>query len=283
VPELPEVEVLVRFLRPLLRRKLISSVDVRRRRVIRPASVGRFKEALQGARILDLNRRGKYLVFELQPRIGKGPRVLVGHLGMTGRMYVLPLMAPLPKHAAIVARLGREQFVFEDTRYFGRMTLDHRIIDHLGPEPLSPQFRQDQFGAQLARSRQPIKVKLLDQSLVAGIGNIYASEALFIAGISPLTPARSLAPKRVAQLWKSIRQTLKRAIRFGSTVPLDFVGIGAEKGLFYYGAVPEEQGRCQERLLVYDRKGKPCARCGGKIKRIVQAARSTFYCAHCQR
>ena len=132
-----------------------------------------------------MTRRGKYLLFELKPPGKSKPFTLIGHLGMTGRMYLLPWNATLPKHAAVVLDLGREQFVFEDVRYFGRLTLNAGSVAELGPEPLGETFMAKTFGEALKRSRQPIKVRLLDQTVIAGVGNIYASEALFRAGISP--------------------------------------------------------------------------------------------------
>jgi formamidopyrimidine-DNA glycosylase len=198
-------------------------------------------------------------------------------------MYLLSKDSPLPKHAAVVLGLGEEQFVFEDTRYFGRLTLDTEAIEGLGPEPLSVEFSVERFGAALARSAQAVKVKLLDQSLVAGIGNIYASEALFRAGISPRTPARRLRTELVERLWCAVRETLGEAIEFGSTVPLNYAGVGERSGLFYYGDTAENPDHYEERLRVYDREDQPCWQCGSKIKRTVQAARSTFYCPKCQR
>jgi formamidopyrimidine-DNA glycosylase len=283
MPELPEVEVLVRHLEPLLRNRTIASVQVRRTRILRPTAPAAFKRILHGATFSNLSRRGKYLLFEIQLRGQTRRRLLVGHLGMTGRMYLLPKDRALPKHAAVVLSLGEELFVFEDTRYFGRLTLDSRALEHLGPEPLSQEFSPERFGEALARSAQPTKVKLLDQSLVAGIGNIYASEALFRAGISPRTPARRLSAELVQRLWSAVRETLAEAIEFGSTVPLDYAGVGERERLFYYGRAPESTGFYEERLRVYDRADQPCAKCGSKIKRIVQAARSTFYCPKCQR
>jgi formamidopyrimidine-DNA glycosylase len=242
-----------------------------------------FSGALRGAQFKTLERRGKFLIFEVQPRGHGRPRILVGHLGMTGRMYLLPRDKVLPKHAAVVFDLGKKQFVFEDTRYFGRLTLDDTVIEHLGPEPLSEGFTVDAFAKALKRSTQPIKVKLLDQSLVAGVGNIYASEALYRAGISPRARACLIPQKQVQQLWLAIRETLAEAINFGSTVPLDHAGEGARDGLFYFGSAPEYSGFHAERLRVYDRRDQPCSRCGARIKRIVQSARSTFYCPSCQR
>jgi formamidopyrimidine-DNA glycosylase len=282
VPELPEVEVLVRHLRPLLLNQTVSSVEVRRNRVLRPTSPRTLEAMLPGARIRNLTRRGKYLLFEIQARGERGCRILLGHLGMTGRMYVLPAEANLPKHAAVILGLGRKKFVFEDTRYFGRLTLDISPLRDLGLEPLSDEFTVEGFAAGLLRSAQPIKVKLLDQTLVAGVGNIYASEALFRAGISPRMAARRLNGTAVERLWRSIRKTLGEAIKFGSTVPLNFRGVGQQDGLFYYGRAVDTSRYYEERLRVYDRQGEPCLRCGSKIKRIVQAARSTFYCSKCQ-
>lgn len=282
MPEMPEVEILVRHLRPALRGKIICGVEVRRQRVLRPTSVRSFKKVLQGARFLDLTRRGKYLLFKMRVRNQRKPGLLVGHLGMTGRMYLLETDKPLPKHAAVVFQLNAHQFVFEDTRYFGRLTLETARIQALGPEPLSADFALKPFREELSRSAQAIKVKLLDQSIVAGIGNIYANEALFRAQISPKLPARRLASRQAKRLWISIRETLERAIAFGSTMPLDFAGESGRDRLFYYGASPEAAARYQERFRVYDREGLPCVRCGTPIRRIVQAARSTFFCPVCQ-
>lgn len=283
MPELPEVEVLVRHLRPLLQGKVIRSVDIRRARVLRPTSVRSFTQVLQGAKFVGLTRRAKYLLFEIKPKAKTRLRTLVGHLGMTGRMYLLPKGRRLPKHAAVVFNLGAIDFIFEDTRYFGRMTLDPVALKDLGPEPLGDDFTVEHFRRKLSGSAQAIKVKLLDQSLVAGIGNIYASEALFRAQISPRLAARRLNAAMVERLWGAIRQVLIEAIEFGSTVALDYAGNGEGERLFYYGKAPEASEVPEERLQVYDRAGRACVRCGTSIKRIVQAARSTFFCPKCQR
>jgi formamidopyrimidine-DNA glycosylase len=283
VPELPEVEVLVRHLAPLLEGRTIRAVRVGRAKVLAPVSARKFTRALLGAKFCGLARRGKYLLFELRHPKRAEPRTLVGHLGMTGRMYLLPAQARLPRHAAVVLGLGRNNFVFEDTRYFGRLTLDARALARLGPEPLGPEFTVERFAGALARSGQPIKVKLLDQSLVAGVGNIYASEALFRAGIAPALRARKLRQAQVERLWRAIREVLSEAIACGSTVPLNYAGQGARDGLFYFGRAAGAPDFYEERLRVYDRAGRPCAECGTVIKRRVQAARSTFYCPRCQR
>jgi len=282
MPELPEVEVLARHLRPLLRGKIIRAVDVRREKVLRPTSLREFQRALAGAKFTGLSRRGKYLLFQLRPKTGDESITLLGHLGMTGRMFLLKQNEQLPKHAVVIFDLGRENFVYEDTRYFGRMTLDVSPVENLGLEPLEPHFSIKVLAAHLKRSRQPVKVKLLDQSLVAGVGNIYASEALFRAKISPKLPAKKLTLAQTKKLWRAIRDVLAEAIRFGSTVQLKFAD-GKSDGLFYFGRAPGTPDFYEERLQVYDRAGKPCANCRYPIKRIVQAARSTFYCPHCQK
>lgn len=281
MPELPEVEVLVRHLRHRLPGKTIRSVSVRRPRVIRPTSAARLQRALRGATFTRITRRGKYLVFELARAGDSARRTLVGHLGMTGRMYLLPRAAPLPKHAAVVLDLGRRRFVYEDARYFGRFTLETKLVAALGPEPLERSFSGSAFARTLRRFRQPIKVKLLDQSVVAGVGNIYASEALFRARLAPQRPANQLARAEIQRLHRAIRKVLSEAIRFGSTIPLNH-GSRKSDGLFYFGKADDASDYYVERLRVYDREGQPCPRCGTPIRRIVQAARGTFYCPKCQ-
>lgn len=283
MPELPEVEVLVRHLAPQLQDQTIGAVHVPRSTVLGTVSPDRFMRTLQGAKFTGLSRRGKYLVFRLRAWKRSEPLLMVGHLGMTGRMYLLPAKAPLPRHTAAVLKLGREQFVFEDTRRFGRLTFDTGALARLGPEPLSDDFKVELFAQALKRSGQSIKIRLLDQSLVAGVGNIYASEALFRAGISPTLPARGLTLRQVENLWLALREVLSFAIECGSTVPLNYSGLGGRDQLFYFGRAPGTPDSYEERLQVYDRAGQPCRNCGTLIRRRVQAARSTYYCPHCQR
>lgn len=283
MPELPEVEVLVRHLAPIVRGRKILDVQVYRAKTVAPTSPSEFARILRGTRFEEVSRRGKYLVFGIRAAQRSGPSALIGHLGMTGRMYLLDADVALPKHAAVVFYLGRENFVFEDTRYFGRLNFDARPFQRLGPEPLEVEFTVESLGQALARSTQPVKVKLLDQSVVAGIGNIYASEVLFRARVSPCTSACRLKADRVAHLRKAIRETLAEAIECGSTVPLDFSGYGDREGHFYFGRAPRAPDFYEKRLRVYDRAGEPCARCGCTIRRIILASRSTYYCPHCQR
>jgi formamidopyrimidine-DNA glycosylase len=283
MPELPEVEILVRHLAPLLKGKKIRGVEVRRAKVLGRTSAGELVKALRGATFTGLSRRGKYLLFELQAEGRHGAVTLVGHLGMTGRMYLLPKDGPLPKHAAVVLDLGRHKMVYEDARYFGRLTLDRTGLEKLGPEPLGRDFTVEYLAAALKRSGQAIKIKLLDQTLVAGVGNIYSSEALFRARISPRLAANKLSAAQRRDLRRAVCEILTEAIRCGSTVPLDFAGRDKRDGLFYYGSTGAGSDFYQERLFVYDRKGQPCKRCRTPIKRLLQATRSTFYCPSCQR
>ncbi len=282
MPELPEVEVLVRHLAPLLQNKIVRNVRVRRPRVLAPTSARRLRKTLQGATFMGLTRRGKYLLFTLRPADSVQALLLVGHLGMTGRMYLASAQAPLAKHAAVVLNLGRENFVFEDTRYFGRFTLDDTAIGKLGPEPLGAAFTPEYLVRTLKHSAQAIKTKLLDQSLVAGIGNIYANETLFRAGIMPTLQARNLTLEQAKSLWAAIRKVLSEAVECGSTAPLSYSGRGAGDRFFYFGRAPETPDRDLERLQVYDRAGQPCVNCGHLIQRLVLASRSTYFCPRCQ-
>jgi formamidopyrimidine-DNA glycosylase len=282
MPELPEVEVLARHLRPLIRGKTIRDVWVGRKKVLSPTPAAQFKKNLRGAKFLGLARRGKYLLFQLRPKNRRAEIILLGHLGMTGRMFLARKNEPLPKHAAVVLDLGAKNFIYEDTRYFGRLTFNLASVKKLGPEPLGEEFSVAGFARALKKSRQAIKVKLLDQSLVAGVGNIYASEALFRARISPRRAANKLTAAEIEKLRDAIRKVLTEAIDCGSTMPLNF-SAGKSEGLFYFGRAAGAPDFYAERLCVYDLAGQPCIRCGSGIRRIVQAARSTFFCPQCQK
>jgi formamidopyrimidine-DNA glycosylase len=290
MPEMPEVEILVRHLRPLLRGKTIRGVSVRRDRATRPTPPREFERALAGSIIKDLSRRGKYLLFQLEPGPGDGKRspkrksgsatlTVLGHLGMSGRMFIALKNEALPPHAAVIFDLGARHFIYEDQRYLGRMSLDLSPLNELGPEPAD--FSPKSFAAALKQSRQPIKIKLLDQSLIAGVGNIYASEALFRARISPRLAANRLTFAQSRTLLRAIRDVLNNAIKFGSTVSPKPMS-GKSGALFYFDDGGE--GYYEKRLRVYDRGGKPCLnKCGARIERITQGARSSYFCPRCQR
>jgi formamidopyrimidine-DNA glycosylase len=242
------------------------------------------RDTLRGSRIRNIDRRGKYLVFDLE-RDGHGrvPVQLLGHLGMSGRLCLLPRETPAPRHSVVEIILDTARLIFEDPRGFGRLTLDLRPLESLGPEPLGARFTTESFRRALRRSRQAIKLLLLNQTVAAGVGNIYASEALFRARIHPATPAMRLRHPQVAALRRSIRAVLRDAIAWGSTVPLNWSGVGSSDRLFYFGRDPSAQDRSEERLRVYDRAGQPCPRCRTALRRLIQGARSTFFCPACQR
>ena len=282
MPELPEVEVLARHLRPLIRGKTIREVDVRRAKVLAPTSLRKFRQTLLGAKFTGLSRRGKYLLFQLRAKTGGEPVTLLGHLGMTGRIYLARKNERPPRHAAVVLDLGGENLIYEDTRYFGRLTLDTSAVKRLGPEPLDGGFDQSAFGRSLKRSRQAIKIKLLDQTLVAGIGNIYASEALFRARIPPRLPARRLTGIAGRAALAGDSQSVGRSHRLRQHRAVEFWREQNRMDLFYFGRAAGTPDYYEERLRVYDRAGRPCPDCGCLIKRIRQAGRSTFYCPRCQ-
>jgi formamidopyrimidine-DNA glycosylase len=282
VPELPEVEVLVRQLQRTLPGKTIRKVQVNRAKSLRPTSERDFRLVLTGAKFKMVSRRAKYLLFELKPRSGRDTVKLLGHLGMTGRMFLASKNAPIPKHTPVVLDLGPTKFIYEDFRYFGRLTLDLSALEKLGPEPLTADFTPESFALELKRSRQSIKIKLLDQTLIAGVGNIYASEALYRAHISPKKAANRLNLDQVKRLHAAIREVLAEAIEFGSTVPVNFDNAKSD-GLFYFGKAPGAPEFYEERLRIYDRAGELCPECGTAFRRIVQAARSTFFCPTCQK
>lgn len=280
MPELPEVEVLVRYLQQVLPGRRIRAVTVKRPKSVRPDSVAVFEQSLKGQSVVSVTRRAKYLIFELEQRSRKTQ--MLGHLGMTGRMYVQPKADSLPKHTAASFELDKGRFVFEDTRYFGRLSLCLESLAKLGPEPLSEAFNSADFFRGLQRSRQAIKVRLLASDLVVGVGNIYASEALFRATIDPRIPSNKLTRAQAKRLHAAIQATLQEAIALGSTLPLDWSGKEGRDQLFYFGRESGAKSN-EERLLVYGRKGEPCHRCGAQIQRVVQAARSTFFCVRCQK
>lgn len=281
MPELPEVEVLVRHLGPELRGRCIQAVEVLAPRTVRPDSPETLRSRLHQAVFGPITRRAKFLCFQLTRPTGE-PLQLVGHLGMTGRMFLLPGDRPLPKHTVVAFDLGSDRFVFEDTRRFGRLTLDTSVLDGLGPEPLSEDFQLETFRKALRARSQPIKVALLDQSLVVGVGNIYANEALYHAGIHPRRRCHSIRQDEARDLHSAIRRVLSEAIERGERLSLDFrAGTG---GLFYYGTSSETAGDPDaERFAVYGREGEPCLKCGSPIRRLVQVQRSTFFCQKCQR
>lgn len=277
MPELPEVETVVRGLRPILEGAVLTHVETRRAdlRVPFPA---RFAERLTGRRVLSLARRAKYILAALDD----GTQLLM-HLGMSGRIVVrngdAGAAAGKHDHVVIVAGEGTH-VVFSDPRRFGLMTLldagegeRHPLLSGLGPEPLGNGFSGPALAERLRGRRTPIKAALLDQRVVAGLGNIYVCEALYRAGISPRRQAYTVAGGRAERLAGAIRAVLEAAIEAGGSTLRDYVRADGELGYF------------QHRFAVYDREGRPCPACdcGRGIRRIVQAGRSTFFCPTRQR
>jgi formamidopyrimidine-DNA glycosylase len=282
MPELPEVETVRRGLEPILVGNEFARVEQRRPDLRFPLPQ-HFGERLTGRKVEGLDRRAKYLL----ARLDDG-EVLVMHLGMTGRFSINgAAKTPPPKHEHIVFHLGDGTRVrYSDARRFGYMDLipngalsEHALFKGLGVEPLSPDFTPEFLARRLKGKSASIKSALVDQWLIAGVGNIYACEALFRAGISPLKPAGALATKsgkptkKTEALVAAVKAVLEDAISAGGSSLRD------------YKRADGRLGRFQHRFKVYGREGKPCQRkgCGGTVRRIVQGGRSTFYCPTCQR
>lgn len=278
MPELPEVETVCQGLARAIGGKRISSVTLNRRNLRRPIPKD-FKKTLTGRRILSIRRRAKYIIMDLE-----GKTSAVWHLGMSGRMTVSDT-APAPeKHDHIVFRAGTKTVVFNDPRRFGLVTLDrtqdlgrNKLFAHLGPEPLENKFTAAYLQAHFKTRKIAVKLAIMDQKTVVGVGNIYASEALFCAGIDPQRPANSLTPQETSRLCRAIRTVLRAAIRAGGSSLRDYVQASGELGYF------------QHKWAVYDKNGKACPGCTcvpektGGIQRIVQGGRATFYCPLRQR
>ncbi|MBN8246072.1 MAG: bifunctional DNA-formamidopyrimidine glycosylase/DNA-(apurinic or apyrimidinic site) lyase [Verrucomicrobia bacterium] len=278
MPELPEVEGFARYLAPRVTGLQIRAVEIHCLRTIRPLPPEPFRNSLRGAVIAGVRRRAKFLRLDLAPGSRGSAACLLAHLGMTGRLFVQSANLPLPRHTVADLDLGTERLVFEDARRFGRLHTDLSVLDPLGPEPLSDAFPAGALSTALRGSRRAVKVCLMDPGVVAGIGNIYASEALFRARIAPERSAGSLTPDECHRLRTAIRKVLMEAIR--RTEPHALETVPGRESLFYHGNAPSHVEAPP--FQVYDRAGKPCTACGTPIRRIVQASRSTFFCPRCQ-
>ncbi|PJE35796.1 DNA-formamidopyrimidine glycosylase [Pseudooceanicola lipolyticus] len=283
MPELPEVETVRTGLAPVMEGQVIARADVNRPDLRWPFPEG-MAARLTGQRVERLRRRSKYILADL----ASGETLLI-HLGMSGRMVVSgdPLGRfvhdhPLPeKHDHVVFHMANgARVTFNDARRFGAMDLmptataeAHKLLAVLGPEPLGNDFHEDHLVRAFSGKNSPVKAALLDQGIVAGLGNIYVCEALFRAGISPRRKAGQIAAPRVAALVPIIRRVLEDAIAAGGSSLRDYRQADGELGYF------------QHSFDVYGREGAPCRRpgCDGTIRRIVQSGRSSFYCAQCQR
>ncbi len=285
MPELPEVETVRRGLAPVMDGRRILKAEARRPDLRFPLPEG-FVRRLDGVRVDRLGRRAKYLVADLS-----SGEALIMHLGMTGRFTITyPGRAAKPGdfhheaggdpvHDHVVFDMeGGARIVFNDARRFGFMQLwptadieTYPGFDGLGPEPISNGFSGAFLVEAFRGKRSPVKAALLDQRVVAGLGNIYVSEALFRAGIAPTRVAGSISAPRLERLALSVREVIEEAIAAGGSTISDFATTSGELGYF------------QHRFRVYDREGQPCPTCGAAIRRLVQSGRSTFWCGRCQR
>jgi formamidopyrimidine-DNA glycosylase len=288
MPELPEVETVARQLEPELEGHRIESLEVLDERWSRPATALELGEAVGGRTIEGLGRRGKYLLLALE-----GGQTLVMHLRMTGNLVLVEgeeVIDPsegrrlYEAERSTSARHLRARFVlddgrevwFTDPRRFGEaflmddVDLEARFAGKVGVEPLSPEFTSEALGAMAAGRTAPLKSFLLDQSGVAGVGNIYADEALFRARLHPLSPAGSMKPEHLVALRDAVVAALEAGIDNGGSSIDDYRdGRG-------------ERGSMQEKFLVHTREGQPCPSCGGAVARIVVGGRSTYFCPSCQ-
>ncbi|RME89717.1 MAG: bifunctional DNA-formamidopyrimidine glycosylase/DNA-(apurinic or apyrimidinic site) lyase [Anaerolineae bacterium] len=270
MPELPEVETIVRNLRPAVVGRTILAADLRWERTLAAPTPALFLQRVRGRRIEALTRRGKYIRFHLD----RGS--LFVHLRMSGDLCIKRADYAPQKHDRLLLALsplptggGEVLLVFQDARKFGRVRLTENpaeVIGHLGPEPLDEAFTPHVFYRMLQSHRGALKPLLLNQRFLAGLGNIYTDEALHMAGLHPLQPANSLSEEQAHSLWNAIRQVLRKGIQLnGATI--DWV---------YRG------GGFQNHFAVYRRKGQPCPRCGETIRRIIVAQRGTYFCPSCQ-
>jgi formamidopyrimidine-DNA glycosylase len=279
MPELPEVETVRRGLVPRLVGHRIVRL-LQRRRDLRIPLPARFAARVEGRTVRAIDRRAKYLLIRLDDGI-----TLIAHLGMSGRMVLHDARSaaehPFDRHDHVVMDTEEGwQIRFNDARRFGLMLLvaneklaAHKLFKGLGPEPLDREFDGAALAARLKGRRTTIKAALLDQKTLVGVGNIYACEALFMAGLSPRRSAHTVQGERAERLVAAIKEVLLRAIDDGGSTLRDHMQPDGELGYF------------QTRFNVYDREGTNCPTrsCGGTVRRLVQSGRSTFYCAHCQR
>ncbi|MDQ6997757.1 MAG: bifunctional DNA-formamidopyrimidine glycosylase/DNA-(apurinic or apyrimidinic site) lyase [Mariprofundus sp.] len=275
MPELPEVETVRAGLEPLLTDRDIIGVICHRSSLRYPLPD---LSLLQGKRVKAVRRRAKYLLFDIEDANTERAKVLVWHLGMTGQFHVLPEQAKCGLHEHVCFNLSDGQSLrYRDARRFGYAGLlyadkleQHAWFAALGPEPLSDTFGVEYLAKACAGRKAPVKNVIMDAGIVVGVGNIYASESLFRAGIHPTRAAGRISTERLQLLVKVIRQVLREAIDAGGSTISDFVHADGKPGYFAHS------------FQVYGRQGERCFACDKLIKRISQAGRSTFYCSNCQ-
>lgn len=268
MPELPEVETIVRALQTNVGVS-INSIEIRREDILRLQEFP--VPELQGQIIKNIRRRGKFLIFELDRDLN-----LIFHLGMSGRFYMLTATEePAEKHVHVIVHLNNDiNLVYQDPRRFGGVWLvkeREHFFRHMGREPLSPDFSAAYLEDILKHRKAPVKNLLLNQNLISGIGNIYADESLFAAGIRPDRPAGSLSRQEIKKLHRSIRKVLRQGIELRGTTFRDYRDAFNESGGF------------QDYLKVYGRHNQPCPQCDQPIERIRIGGRSTHFCTNCQR
>lgn len=273
MPELPEVEVTRLGVNPHVEGKTVTELILRRDGLRWPFPVN-LRELILHQTILSTGRRGKYLLLHFQHGS------LLIHLGMSGNLRIMPSTTPPQKHDHVDILLGEQLMRLTDPRRFGAVLWhdhadgaleEHLLLRHLGVEPLSDQFSPELLFKQTRQRNAAIKQVLLAGDVVVGVGNIYASESLFRAGINPKTAANRISLKRYQALAMAIREILAQAISRGGSSLKDFVGADGKTGYF------------QQSYFVYDRAGEPCRVCQGTIRHITQGQRSSFYCVNCQK
>ena len=279
MPELPEVETVRRGLQRLLEGEVIEGVDVRETRLRYPVDARRLRRELPGRRVTGLGRRAKYLLIRLEEDGSREEAFLVIHLGMSGRIYFSePGETPQLHTHVIFSISGDRELHFCDPRRFGMVDLvpaalleEDKRFSNLGVEPLSDECSAEYFFELSRKLRQPVKNFLMDGRRVVGVGNIYASEALFLAGVHPQRAAGRVSLKSWGRITAVVKEVLTEAIRQGGTTLNDFQGPDGTAGYF------------QVLLRVYGRGGEECLECSSIIRRKVLSGRSTFYCPRCQR
>ncbi len=272
MPELPEVETTRRGIEPHVTGARMTELIVRRYDLRLPVSENIME--IEGRKIRGVTRRSKYLLLEIDD-----DSTLLIHLGMSGSLRVVDPAEVWKKHDHVGITLGNgKQLRFHDPRRFGLLlrlmeadSMSHALLKNLGPEPLEGRFTVEHLKSACARRSAAIKLVIMDAKVVVGVGNIYASEALFRAGIRPETPANKLSKPRLAKLVASIREVLSAAILEGGTTLRDFLNSDGKPGYF------------KQRLFVYDRKGEPCRVCGTAIRQAVLGQRATYWCPECQK
>ncbi|MDM3870545.1 bifunctional DNA-formamidopyrimidine glycosylase/DNA-(apurinic or apyrimidinic site) lyase [Porticoccus sp. W117] len=271
MPELPEVETTLRGIFPYATQKRVADIVVRQRQ-LRWSVPENLPQLLSGKQVDGLLRRGKYLLW----RFDHGH--LMMHLGMSGSLRVVPATTEVGKHDHVdIVMVGGQAIRLTDPRRFGAVLWvdgepgEHPLLRHLGPEPLSDEFDGDYLFRRSRKRKLPVKSLIMDSKIVVGVGNIYANEALFAAGIHPLREAGRISCQRYGVLVQTIKDVLARAIEQGGTTLKDFVGGDGKPGYF------------AQQLHVYGRGGEPCTVCGKVLKEVRLGQRATVYCGACQR